>query len=100
MSGDDGTDSYTRVPTVRCVWSLWPCSVMPDNKCHHFPRLRHLVKIYSILGAPGWSDWMPGPVPSQGGRRAGQTDGEILSVHVYCNEEKVMMWITPGFSSF
>jgi hypothetical protein len=31
---------------------------------------------------------MPGTVPGQGGRRDGQTGGEILPVHVYHNEEK------------
>jgi hypothetical protein len=45
-------------------------------------------KIYAILEGPGWSDWMPGPIPGRGGRRAGQTGGEILPAHVYHNEEE------------
>jgi hypothetical protein len=59
-----------------------------------------MVKIYLILEALGWSDWIPQPVLGSGGRCAGQTGGEILPVHIYCNEENVMGWITPGFSSF
>jgi hypothetical protein len=31
---------------------------------------------------------MPRPVPSQGGRRVGQTSGEILVAYVYRNEEE------------
>jgi hypothetical protein len=41
-----------------------------------------------ILEAPGWSDWMPGSIPGQGGRRAGQAGGKILPTHVYRNEEE------------
>jgi hypothetical protein len=44
-------------------------------------------KIYVILEAPGWSDWMSGPIPGQGGRQVGQTC-EIMSAHVYHNEEE------------
>jgi hypothetical protein len=43
---------------------------------------------------------MLGPVSGWGGRRAGQTGGEILPAHVYGNEEKVTVWITPEFNSF
>jgi hypothetical protein len=43
---------------------------------------------------------MPEPIPGWGGRRAEQTGGKILPTHVYCNEEKVTVWITPMFSSF
>jgi hypothetical protein len=100
MLGGYGTDSYTRVSVARHVWGLWPCPVKPDNKCHRFPRPRHLVKIYPILEAPGWSDYMTEPVPGRGGRLAGWTGGEILPAHIYCSEEKVMVWIIPGFSSF
>jgi hypothetical protein len=100
MSGSDGMNSCTRVPATRCAWGLWPCPVMPDSKCCCFPRPWHLVKIYLILEAPGWSDWMSRPVPSWGGRRGGQRGGEIMPSHVYYNEEKAMVWITLGFSSF
>jgi hypothetical protein len=44
-------------------------------------------EINVILEAPRWSAWMPRPVPIQGGRRVGQTSGEILPTHVYRNEE-------------
>jgi hypothetical protein len=100
MSDGDGMDSYTRVPTARRVWGLWPCPVVPDNKRRRFPRPRCLVKIYPILEAPRWSDWMPRPVPGRGGRHAEQTGGEILPTHVDCNEEKATVWITPVISSF
>jgi hypothetical protein len=59
-----------------------------------------MVKIYLILEASGWSDWGPGPIPGQGGSRVRQTGGEILPAHVYHNEDKAMVWITPEFSSF
>jgi hypothetical protein len=45
-------------------------------------------KIYVILEAPGWSDWMPGPVPGRGGRWVRQTGSKILPAHVYHNEEE------------
>jgi hypothetical protein len=45
-------------------------------------------KIYAILEAHGWSDWLLGPVLGQGGRQVGQTGGEILSAHVYHNDEE------------
>jgi hypothetical protein len=44
MSGGDEMDSYTRVPTARCAWGLWPCPVIPGSKCHHLLRLRWSVK--------------------------------------------------------
>jgi hypothetical protein len=44
-------------------------------------------KIFVILEAPGWSDWMSGPIPGQGGRQVRQTC-EIMSAHVYHNEEE------------
>jgi hypothetical protein len=100
MSGGDGTDFCTRVPTARHVWSLWPWPIMSDGKCHGFSRLRRLVKIYSILEAPGWSDWVLGLISGREGRRVGQIGDEILLAHVYRNEEKVTMWITPRFSFF
>jgi hypothetical protein len=100
MPGGDGMDSYTRVPVARHMWGMWPCPVMPDNKCHRFPKPCHLVKIYPILETPGWSDWMSGPVPGQGGRRAGQTGGEILPANIYYNEENVIVCITLGLSYF
>jgi hypothetical protein len=52
-----------------------------------------LGKIYSILEAPEWSDWIPIRVLGRGGRWVRQTRGEIPSVHVYCDEEKGTMWI-------
>jgi hypothetical protein len=63
-------DSCTRVSATGCAWGLWPFPAMLDSKCHHFLRPRCLVKIYPILEVPGWSDWMPGPVLSWGGRHA------------------------------
>jgi hypothetical protein len=33
------------------------------------PKTLALGKIYAILKAPGWNDWMPGSVPGRGGRR-------------------------------
>jgi hypothetical protein len=59
-----------------------------------------LVKIYPILKAPGWSDWVSRPIPSWGGRHAEQTSDEIQLTHIYCNEEKATVWITPRFRSF
>jgi hypothetical protein len=47
-----------------------------------------LDKIYPIMEALGWSDWMPGPVLVWVGRRAGQTGGRILPAHIYRNEEE------------
>jgi hypothetical protein len=52
MSDGNETDSYTRVPTARHAWSLWPCRIMLDGKCRRFPRPSRLVKIYMILEAP------------------------------------------------
>jgi hypothetical protein len=46
-----------------------------------------LGKNYPILEAPGWSDWMSGPVPDWRGRWIGQTGDEILPTHIYHNEE-------------
>jgi hypothetical protein len=56
-----------------------------------------MVKIYLILEACGWIDWMPIPIPGWGGSWAGQTSCEILPAHVYRNEEKVTVWISHGF---
>jgi hypothetical protein len=100
MSGGDGMNSCTRVPTVRCAWGLWPHPVVLDSKCCCFPRPWHPVKIYPILEVLGWSDWMSRPIPGWRGRRGGQRGGEIVPAHVYYNEEKAMVWITLGFSAF
>jgi hypothetical protein len=43
---------------------------MLDGKCRRFPRPSRLVKIYMILEAPEWSDWVLGLVLGQGGRCA------------------------------
>jgi hypothetical protein len=67
-------DSCTRVTTVRHVWGLLPYPLLPETPA--------LSKIYLILEALRWSDWMPRPVPGQGGRWVGQTGGEILPAHV------------------
>jgi hypothetical protein len=56
-------------------------------------------KLYAILEAPGWSDWMLGPLSGRGGRWVGQMGGEIWPVHVYRNEEEIAQ-IAPEFSSF
>jgi hypothetical protein len=53
-------------------------------------------KIYATLEAPEWSDWMPEPIPGQGGRRVRQTGGEIVSAHVYHNEEERWCRLLPG----
>jgi hypothetical protein len=42
----------------------------------------------------------PGLAPGLGGRRDGQTSGEILPARAYHRVEKVKVWITPGISSF
>jgi hypothetical protein len=52
------------------------------------PKTSPLGKFYAILEAHGQSDWKPRPVPCRGGRRVGQTGGEILPTHVYRNEEQ------------
>jgi hypothetical protein len=49
-----------------------------------------------ILEAPGWSDWMLGPVMGQGRKRVKQTGGEILPAHVYRNEEEGWCGILSG----
>jgi hypothetical protein len=59
-----------------------------------------LGKIYPVLEASGLSDWMPGHVPGQGGRRAGQTVGEILPTHVYRSEEKCRCGLFPSLVLF
>jgi hypothetical protein len=46
-----------------------------------------LGKIYVILEAPRWSDWISGPNLGWGVRRVGQTGGEIMPAHVYRNGE-------------
>jgi hypothetical protein len=74
MSGGDGTNSSTRVPAARHTWGLWPSPVVPDNKCYH-----------ARVGEGG--------VPGR------QVVKSYLPTS-YCNEEKVMVLITPGFSSF
>jgi hypothetical protein len=43
---------------------------------------------------------MPEPISSYGWRHTEKIGVVILPTHVYCNEEKVMVWITLGFSSF
>jgi hypothetical protein len=53
-------------------------------------------KIYVIMEAPGWSNWMPETVPGRGGRRVRQTGGKILSAHVYHNEEERWCELLPG----
>jgi hypothetical protein len=55
---------------------------------------------YPLLEAPGRGDWLPGLVSGQGGRRNGQTDGEILPAHIYQNEEKRMCGLLSGFILF
>jgi hypothetical protein len=97
MSGGDEIDSCTRVPAGRCMWSLWPCPIMPDNKYCRFSRPQHLVKIYPILEAFGWSNWMLGPILSRRGRQAEQTGGEKLPAHIYRMERKGTVWISPEF---
>jgi hypothetical protein len=47
-----------------------------------------LDKIYAILEAFGWSDWIPRPIPGHGVRWVRQTGGEILLAHVYHNEQE------------
>jgi hypothetical protein len=74
MSGGDGMNSNTQVPATRHVWGLWACSVVLDNKC-----------CQSRVGEGG--------VPGR------QVVKSCLPTS-YCNEEKVMVLITPGFSSF
>jgi hypothetical protein len=88
MSDIDGVDPCTQVLTIRHAWGLWPCPVVPGSKSRHFPRPQHVVKIYVILEAPGWSDWMPEPIVGRGGRQAGQTGGKIPPTNIYCNEEE------------
>jgi hypothetical protein len=55
-----------------------------------------LGKIYSILEALGWSDWMPGPIPGRGGRRTRQTGGKILPAHGYRNEKERWCVLLPS----
>jgi hypothetical protein len=43
---------------------------------------------------------MPGPILGQGGRRNGQTGGEILPAHVYHNEGKRRYGLLPGLVHF
>jgi hypothetical protein len=43
------------------------------------PETAAFEKIYLILETNGWSDWMPGAIPGQGGRQVGQTGDDILS---------------------
>jgi hypothetical protein len=59
-----------------------------------------LGKIYAILEAPRWSDWMVGPFPGHGGKRVGQTGGKILHVHVYYNEEERWCGLLLGSVNF
>jgi hypothetical protein len=53
-------------------------------------------KIYVILEAPRWSDWMPGPIPRRGGRQARQTGSKILPAHAYRNEEERWCGLLSG----
>jgi hypothetical protein len=55
-----------------------------------------MIKIYVLLEAPGWSDWMPVPVPGRGGRRAKQTGGKILPAYIYRNKEERWCGLLPG----
>jgi hypothetical protein len=52
------------------------------------PETSVLGKIYVILEAHGWSNWMLGLVLGWGGRWVRQTGGEILPVYVYHNEKE------------
>jgi hypothetical protein len=45
-------------------------------------------KTYLILETLRWSDWMPRPIPGQGGQLDEKTGDEILPAHIYLNEEK------------
>jgi hypothetical protein len=64
------------------------------------PKPLTLGKIYLILEAPGWSGWISGPILGRGGRRTGQTDGEILPIYVYHNEEERWYGLLPGSDFF
>jgi hypothetical protein len=61
MSGSDGIESYTRVPTARHMWGLRPCLLVLDNKCHHFLRILHLVKSIRHWKLLGGASRCPGP---------------------------------------
>jgi hypothetical protein len=49
-----------------------------------------VVKIYVILEAPGWTDWMPGSIPGRADRWRNP------AYHIYCNEEKRWCGLLPG----
>jgi hypothetical protein len=53
-------------------------------------------KIYMILEAPRWSDWLPGHVSGRGGRQVGQIGGKIHPTHVYRNEDERWCGLLPG----
>jgi hypothetical protein len=57
-------------------------------------------RAYSVLKAPERGVWMPGPVLVWGGRQNGQTSGEILPTHMYCNEEKRRYGLLLGLLHF
>jgi hypothetical protein len=57
-------------------------------------------RAYPLLKAPGRGDWMLGPIPGRGGRRNGQTGGEIMPAHVYHNEGKRKCRLLPSLVLF
>jgi hypothetical protein len=57
-------------------------------------------RAYPVPKTPGRRDWTPKPISGRGGRQNRETGGEILPAHDYCEQVKVKVWITPGFSFF
>jgi hypothetical protein len=60
------------------------------------PRGSGTGRAYPVLKGPRQSDWIPGPIPGQGGRRNGLTGSEIMSAHDYHHEEKWWYGLLPG----
>jgi hypothetical protein len=67
---------------------LRPRPIVPGAKCHRFSRPLVLVVSIRCRKPSGVLTGCSGIAPGRGGRRDGQTGGEILPAHVYRKEEE------------
>jgi hypothetical protein len=76
MSGGDGTDSSTQVPTVSCEWALVAMSCHVQHKMPLFPEVPAPMVLTRYRKPPGVS-------LAGGMRQSGLTSGEFLPTHDY-----------------
>jgi hypothetical protein len=104
MLGDDGMDSSTQVPTVKCVWVHVATSCHARHVMSPFPEVLALVALSwyqkpfgEVVGSLSTSQ-------TGGKRRIGLTCGKILLAHGYqdggaCCADYSWVWFFLGWWS-